>query len=98
MQGEDYHIHQAPVPFSNQEITDEDMEKFKKESPLWAEKFPHIHTQEHLIKMGTLEAARNLVLGLDASRDYYYILFRGREMLVNKGTSTFPQQKLCSET
>ena len=90
MQGEDYHIHQAPVPFSNQEITDEDMEKFKKESPLWAEKFPHIHTQEHLIKMGTLEAARSLVLGLDASRDYYYILFRGREMLVNKGTSTFP--------
>ena len=34
--------------------------------------------------MGTLEAARNL-LGLDDSRDYYYILFRGTEMLVNKG-------------
>ena len=85
MQGKDYHVHQAPVPFSKREITAKEMEDFKKASPLWAEQFPHIHTEEHLIKMGTLEAARNLVLGLDDSRDYYYILFRGTEMLVNKG-------------
>ena len=43
--------------------------------------------------MGTLEAASNLVLGLDDSRDYYYILFRGTAILVNKGTATFP----CTE-
>ena len=69
------------MPFSKREITDKDMEEFKKE-------FPHVYTEEHLIKMGTLEAARNLVLGLDDSRDYYYILFSGTEMLVNKGAQT----------
>ena len=48
MQGKDYHIHQGPVPFSNREITNKDMELFKKESPLWAEKsltFTHRNLQ-----------------------------------------------------
>ena len=85
MQGEDYHIHQALVPFSNREITDKDMEPFKKESPLWAEKFPHIHTQEHLIKMGMLEAARKLVLGFDVSRDYSLLADNG-----DRGGSVLP--------
>ncbi len=61
------------------------MKKLRAKSPLWAPEFPHIHTEEHLTKTGTLEAARNLVVGLDCSREYYYILFRGMDVIPTKG-------------
>ena len=86
LQGEDYHTHQAPIPFTGKlQVTDEDLKKFRNESPLWAQKFPHIYTEEHLTKTGTLEAARNLVVGRDCSREYYYILFRGMEIIPTRG-------------
>ena len=70
MQGEDYHTHQAPIPFTGKlEVTGKDLEKFKAKSPLWALEFLHIHTEEHLTKTGTLEAARNLVVGRGCSTE-----------------------------
>ena len=86
MQGEDYHTHQGPVPFTGKlQITKDDKEKFKRESPLWDEEFPHIRTEEQLTKMGTLEAAKSLVLDRDCTREFYYILFLGIEIVPHLG-------------